>query len=158
MFAGLKTNFNRKGDFYMNKKMYLLTTALTMVVGLLGGLMLNKVQVMQPVHAQVAEENQTGVRKWEHCSILPVNSLSQSAGKATGTALISYVSGSGYRTEKVEATVDGGVSAMNLATSNALAKAVSKLGDEGWEMVGEGTLLPDSSGNQKVLYFRRSKK
>ncbi len=57
MFAGLKTNFNRKGDFYMNKKMYLLTTALTMVVGLLGGLMLNKVQVMQPVQAQVAEEN-----------------------------------------------------------------------------------------------------
>ena len=141
----------------MNKKMYLLT-ALALVAGLMGGFVLNKFQVMQSVRAQVAEGNQTIVRKWEHCSVSPVNSVSQSSGKLIGAAIISYVSGSGYRTEKVEATIDGGVSDMNIATSNALAKAVSKLGDEGWEMVGEGTLLPESSGGQKVLYFRRSKR
>ena len=158
MFAELRTNLNRKGDFHMNKKMYLLTAVLALVTGFLGGLTLNKIQVTQSVQAQVAEEIRTNVRKWEHCSVSPVNGVTQDAGKVKGAAIISYVTGSGYRTEKVEATVDGGVSAMNLATSNALAKAVSKLGDEGWEMVGEGTLLPESSGNQKVLYFRRSKK
>ena len=142
----------------MTKKMYLLTAVLALVAGLIGGVMLNKFQLMQPVQAQAVEENQTSMRKWEHCSVSPINSVSQSSGKLTGAAIISYVSGNGYRTEKVEASVDGGVSAMNLATNNALAKAVSKLGDEGWEMVGEGTLLPESSSGQKVLYFRRSKR
>lgn len=142
----------------MNKKMYLLTAALALVVGLTGGLMLNKLQILQSVQAQVAEENQTSMRKWEHCSVSPINSVSQSGGKLTGTAIISYVTGAGYRTEKVEATVDGSISARDLAKSNALAKAISKLGDEGWEMVGEGTLLTESAEGQKVLYFRRSKK
>ncbi len=142
----------------MNKKMYLLTTAFALVAGLLGGLVLNKLQVTQPVQSQAAVENQPTVRKWEHCSVSPVNSITQSGGKVIGTALISYVSGNGYRTEKVEATIDGSQSAMNLATSNAVAKAVSKLGDEGWEMVGEGTILAESSEGPKVLYFRRSKR
>jgi len=139
----------------MNKKMYLLTAAFALAAGLLGGLVLDKFQVMRSVQAQVAEENQTSVRKWEHCSVSPVNGVSQSTGKLIGAAIISYVSGGGYRTEKVEAAVDAGVGAMNLATSSAIAKAVSKLGDEGWAMVGEGTLLPEGSGGQKVLYFRR---
>ncbi|MCU1290829.1 MAG: hypothetical protein JWN60_3058 [Acidobacteria bacterium] len=142
----------------MNKKVYLLTAVLALIAGLTGGSMLSGFQIPQSVQAQAVEEDQASVRKWEHCSVSTVNSVSQSGGKLTGTAIISYVNGAGYRTEKIEATVDGSLSAMNSATSNALAKAVSKLGDEGWEMVGEGTLLPESSGGQKVLYFRRSKK
>jgi hypothetical protein len=43
------------------------------------------------------------------------------------------------------------------AENSALAKAISKLGNDGWEMVGEGTLFPADSGDQKVLYFKRRK-
>ncbi len=142
----------------MNKKLNAIVIALALVAGLWFGLTLHKTQLAQPVQAQDTETNQVAMRRWEHCSVFPVNGVYKNAGKVTGTAVISYMRGGGYQSEKVEATVNDSASSMSVAQSNALAKAVSKLGDEGWEMVGEGTLFPDSSSNQKVLYFRRAKK
>jgi hypothetical protein len=141
----------------MNKKLNVIAIALVLITGLWLGLALHRTQLTQSVQAQQTKTNQATVQKWEYCTVFPVNKIHRNDSKITGTAVISYMRGSGYQSEKVEATIEGGVNSLNLATHNALAKAISKLGDEGWEMVGEGTLLSESSSNQKVLYFKRSK-
>lgn len=141
----------------MNKKLNVAVIALALITGLWLGLLLHRTQLMQSVQAQDAKPNRATVQRWEYCTVFPVNKVYKNDGKITGTAVVYYMRDRGYQSEKVEATVDGSDGSMNLATDNALAKAISKLGNEGWEMVGEGTLLSESTSNQKVLYFKRSK-
>jgi hypothetical protein len=46
---------------------------------------------------------------------------------------------------------------MEMAQNSAMAKAISKLSNEEWQMVGEGGLFPYTSVDQKLLYCRRPK-
>lgn len=139
----------------MNIKLNVTITALVLFAGLSLGLILHKNQLTQSVQAQTAENDKA--RQWQHCSVFPLNGVNRNAGKVTGAAVISYIYGGGFQTEKIEATVDESANSLTNAENSALAKAISKLGNDGWEMVGEGTLFPADSGDQKVLYFKRRK-
>jgi hypothetical protein len=113
------------------------------------------------IGASVGAQNKTGIQlersKWEY-SVLSVNEVyGNEKGKTTCVASICYLRSSGARCEKVEATVDGGLDrSAGAARTEVLARAIGKLGDEGWEMVGDGLGL-GKEGEIKSLYFRRAK-
>ena len=113
-------------------------------------------------------------QRWEYCAIMNSTARRPSARdeKATGIASICYFQSIGCRTEEVTFDVDiaevrkklnlteneGAVmyAATERATEGALARAISKLGDDGWEMVNPGFRFSDDV-NARAIYFKRRK-
>lgn len=84
--------------------------------------------------------------QWEYCAVVKAQYVGSPQG---GIYWIAYFKGEGVRTEDVKAG----------PTGNAFAKAVSKLGEEGWDMVGEGPLeiRPGPGGTPTAVFFKRRK-
>jgi hypothetical protein len=84
--------------------------------------------------------------QWEYCAVLKAQYVGSPQG---GIYWIVYFRGEGVRTEDVKAGPMG----------NAFAKAVTKLGEEGWDMVGEGPLevRPGPGGTPTAVFFKRRK-
>ena len=82
--------------------------------------------------------------RWEYCALTKAQYPGSVRG---GQYWITYFRGNNVRVETIEAGV----------TENGVAKAISKLGEEGWEMVGEGTLDigPGRGTPPQALYFKR---
>lgn len=82
--------------------------------------------------------------RWEYCALTKAQYPGTVRG---GQYWISYFRGNNVRVELIEASV----------SENPVAKAISKLGDEGWEMVGEGGLDmgPGRGTPGPALYFKR---
>ncbi len=143
----------------MNKKPYLLiATMLVVIASLVSGAALGKLFTTPPVQAQQVstESRAVATQKWEYCTVDNSTTTSTDFGKTVSYLRICYLRSDGYQCETVQATVDkdqriGG----NLSDNAATAKVVAKLGDEGWQMVGEGT--PFLQGERKALYFKRPK-
>ena len=134
------------------KKVLYLSAGLFVITSLFWAVMiLSSVYTSRSVQAQANEENRAAPRRWEYCSVVPVNGFSEEMGKYRGTAMIYYTRDGEARPEKVEATISDRVK----LSDSVMAKAVTKLGSEGWEMVGEGTFLNYASNDGKVLYFKR---
>jgi hypothetical protein len=84
--------------------------------------------------------------QWEYCAVVKAQYVGSPQG---GIYWIAYFRGEGVRTEDVKAG----------PTSNAFAKAVAKLGEEGWDMVGEGPLeiRQGPGGTTTAIFFKRRK-
>ena len=94
----------------------------------------------EKVEAQAAADP----TRWEYCAVTKANYL---ATNRSGQYWITYFRNSGFKVDNIE----------DNATSNAaLAKAIAKLGDEGWELVSVG---PMEVNNAKLdaFYFKRPK-
>lgn len=95
--------------------------------------------------AERAEESSAGP-KWEYCAL----SKAAYGGPARGGLYwISYFGETGVNVVEVQASVTEGSGA-------AFAKAISKLGSEGWEMVAPGPLEVNQVSTT-ALYFKRPK-
>ena len=124
----------------MNKTPRVLTLTLVLAAGLVGGAITGRMNYTIPTQAQRAPAKGTRDR-WEYCSLSKAL-VGQSRG---GLYWISYFHGTGVQVVEVE----------EMATeSSGPAKAISKLGDEGWEMVGEGP-LEMRAGGTNAIYFKR---
>lgn len=115
-------------------------------------------------------------QKWEYCATYGGASV-EKEGRILGTAFVSYLRVSGVETEKVAFELDlaeykKGLSetdkarderivldsAKSDARTGSLAKAIAKLGDEGWEMIGESTFVKHPVGTAlNAIYFKRPK-
>lgn len=84
--------------------------------------------------------------KWEYSAITGVGVLNQ-GGKFTSAAQLCYFRGGQCKAGKVEGATN----------EDALAKAISAFGEDGWEMVGEG-LSPAGTQDFKAIYFKRPKR
>ena len=129
----------------MNRRHYLLTVALSLAAVLTGHLIYGSLAA--PPAARAAAEPQRDTQ-WEYCAV------AKPQGVATPRLFMTiyYFRGEGMATESVEAGLQG----------NAYGKAIAKLGADGWEMVGEGSLniLPDprpSALGPTGLFFKRRK-
>ena len=84
--------------------------------------------------------------QWEFCAVVKAQYVGSPQG---GIYWIAYFRGEGVRTEDVKVG----------PTGNAFAKAVARLGEEGWDMVGEGPLeiRPGPGGTPTAVFFKRRK-
>lgn len=129
----------------MSPRLFVLTLALAGAAGFLGHALAGRLSGAAGVEAHASAQRDVGER-WEYCAV----TRAQFAGSVRGGQYwISYFRGANVRVETVEAGV----------TENGLAKAVSRLGEEGWEMVGEGTLDmgPGRGTPPPALYFKRQR-
>jgi hypothetical protein len=133
----------------MNRKLSLvLLSAFALCVGLLLGSQL----VERGANAQKA--NTEGV--WEYCAAQVTEIYATGDKKTVGTGLICYLKSSGAKCERCETTVEGTLpTSAATARADTVAKITSRLGNEGWQMVGEGPWIRNSE--DKPLYFRRLK-
>ncbi|MDT7780060.1 MAG: hypothetical protein QOC99_2572 [Acidobacteriota bacterium] len=130
----------------MNRRHYLLVVALSLVAGLAGHALYGVLLSPQPVEARGALEPRD--LQWEYCA---VSKAQYAAATPRVIYWINYFRGEGVKVDPVEASLGG----------NSFAKAVAKLGEDGWEMVGEGPLeanvpvRPGSGAN--AIFFKRRK-
>jgi hypothetical protein len=126
----------------MNQVRYALTFVLVIVAGLVGGVISGRMAAVASTQAQRADRARAiGSGKWEYCSI----SKAVVGPSRGGLYWISYFRDGGIQVVEVEelATEKGGP-----------AKAIAKLGEEGWEMVGQGP-LDLRQGVLNAIYFKR---
>lgn len=106
-----------------------------------------------------AQKGDTGLSqvKWEYCAAQVTEVHGSGNSKTVGVASVCYFKTSGAQCEKFKNTVDGLLeNSAAAARADSLAKLISKLGDEGWEMAGEGPWVGKKS-EDRPLYFRRPK-
>jgi len=135
----------------MNKaKQALIFAAIAAVVAVVGVIAIN------PFGASSVQANQGGkgaVQKWEYCAIIHTDRERDNFPER-GVAVIRYFQTGGAKEETVEFVTDIGKKNFSLR-DEALAKAIAKLGDEGWEMVSKE---PDpENGTRQIFYFKRPK-
>lgn len=106
-------------------------------------------EVVSPAHVAEARAagDESGGSKWEYCAVTKAQYAASIRG---GVFWIVYFRGGGVQTVDVE-TGPGG---------NAQGRAIAKLGEEGWELVGEGVLDARQTGRDAPtgLLFKRLKK
>ncbi len=129
----------------MNGRRYLLTVALSLAAGLAGQALYGSLPSARPAEARAPRASE-----WEYCAVVKA----QMGDPRRIIYWINYFKGEGVRTEPVEAGLGG----------NSFAKAVARLGDEGWEMVGVGPLevLPvvrpgPTINAPTAIFFKRRK-
>lgn len=111
----------------------------------LSGALPDRLISVPQTQARQAEESSAGL-KWEYCALSKAVYVGSARG---GIYWISYFQETGVRVVEVEASVTEGNGA-------AMAKAISKLGSEGWEMVAPGPLEVNQISTT-ALYFKRPK-
>lgn len=145
----------------MRRQSSVLLLALAILCGLIGGHHVNGISaVAASGNPQDAPAKDNGIQKWEYCALADLDAYG-SSDKAVGVAIIYYFRGSGYQAEKVEATAERGVDATRIAVDTARAKAIARLGDDGWEMLCEGMPFATRARpaeRDRSLYFRRAKR
>ncbi len=124
----------------MNGKWYSLMISLAIVAALIGGTISNRLLVATSAQAQQDALGQ----KWEYCALTKAAYVGSNRG---GIYWISYFRDSGVQVIEVEDAA---------LEKNGPAKAMAKLGAEGWEMVGQGP-LEIRQGTFNALYFKRPK-
>lgn len=130
----------------MNRKQYTLALALLLIAGLFGGALSGHFLAVTPTQAQPqATSSKTFAgQKWEYCALTKAAYVASNRG---GLYWISYFRDTGVQVVEVEDTA---------LERNGPAKAIARLGDEGWELITEGP-LDIRQGELKALYFRRPK-
>jgi|SRR5262245_10077541 len=101
--------------------------------------------------AQSIQPTQSGAQpKWEYCALQGTGSSQRHFGSQVNhTATIYYYQTSDWRKETVE--LDQGKEYDG--ERRVIAKAIAKLGEEGWEMIQDRT----DEGTTSWIYFKRPK-
>jgi hypothetical protein len=129
----------------MDRKRQLLIISLLLIGWSFGGALPGKLLSVPETRAQLSEESSAG-QQWEYCAL---SKAAYSGPARGGIYWISYFRESGVQVAEVQASVTEGSGA-------AMAKALSKLGSDGWEMVAPGPLEVNQVSTT-ALYFKRPK-
>ena len=127
----------------MRRNHFLLTLVLALAAGLAGHAL--RGEPASHAAAPRADADPSDLQ-WEYCAVVKAQYIGTPQG---GIYWIAYFRGEGVRTEDVKVG----------PTGNAFAKAVAKLGEDGWDMVGEGPLeiRPGPGGTPTAIFFKRRK-
>lgn len=90
-------------------------------------------------------ETRAGAR-WEYCALSRAGDTGSGKG---GVYWISYFKDTGVEIVEIEEKVSE-------QQGTSTARAIAKLGEDGWEMVGSGE-LPVRTGRFEAIYFKRLK-
>ncbi len=138
----------------MNRRQYLLILA-AVLVALFAGATLSDFFKAQPAQAQLVARGQ----RWEYAAVTGVRNV----GNSHMADVCVFTNSGCEKFLTIEASDTPNISGSS--RQNAIAKAVSGMGDAGWEMVGGATLPVTSidgrgtvtTNNSSGLYFRRRK-
>jgi hypothetical protein len=137
----------------MHKTMQVILLAIIAAVAVIGGML-----AINPSGASYVQANQgprTGLQRWDYCAITDASGSGGSFGYR-GVASIRYFQTGGWRDESVEFVPDFGERGdFRNYENGALAKAIAKLGNEGWELVLKEP-SPENK-NRYIFYFKRPK-
>lgn len=129
----------------MRPRHYALLIALALLAGVAGRAVSEKLLAPQVAEARADDEARD---QWEYCAV----TRAQYAGSPQGGIFwIAYFRPNGVEVAEVKAG----------PMESAQGKAISKLGNEGWVMVGQGPLEVRATGPQATptaLYFRRARR
>lgn len=134
----------------MNKKFYALIFSILIVISFVA---YASKRISASGSNQTTELRKSNLPKWEYCGISDENrSYSNEFGKTKTSKAIRYFEEAGVRTEIVDALSDKNEN----PGANALAKAIAKLGNEGWELIGKAD-FPTGAVGGEAIYFKRPK-
>lgn len=130
----------------MNRKQYALALAALTIAGLCGGALSTRLFAAASAEAneQAGASKTYSGQKWEYCALTRSAYVSSNRG---GLYWISYFTDKGVQVVEIEETA---------LERNGPGKAIVRLADEGWEMIGEGP-LDIRQGDLRALYFKRPK-
>jgi len=126
----------------MNKTTQIVILAIVAAVGAAVGMI--AINQFGASSVQADQGGRSGIQKWEYCAITSVYYSNSGFGERP-VAVIRYFQAGGGKEETVEFVPDFGKSG---ELNDALAKAIARLGDQGWEM-----FLKEPDGR----YFKRPK-
>jgi hypothetical protein len=131
----------------MKKAAYACSLMALALLGFLYGSALNR--AVPVVRAESPDEQKSEARagaRWEYCAVSRAGYTGSTRG---GVYWISYFKDTGVEVVEVEekASEQQGAS---------ISRAIARLGEDGWEMVGNGE-LPVKTGRFEALYFKRQK-
>ena len=154
----------------MNAKRRIVSARLASLIAVMCGLVIMSL----PQRSSAQQPRRTANQGWEYCAILNAGPKYQPEikDKYVGIATICYFRTSGCRKEEVvfelahadflkEADPKQNESFIRTyaaparASESALSKAIAKLGNDGWEMVGEGRVDFSHDNKLGVIYFKR---
>ena len=127
----------------MKKAVY---ASLLMVVALGGLLYAGALNRAAGKNDESSEAGAPPAERWEYCT---VSKAGYTASNRGGTYWISYFRDTGVEIVEVEER------ALEQQGSGVV-KAMARLGNEGWEMVGQAD-LPVKAGRVEAIYFKRRK-
>lgn len=131
----------------MKKAAYVFGLISLTLIGFHYGSALNRNIPVASAEPSVERESEprAGAR-WEYCAVSRAGYTGSTRG---GAYWISYFKDTGVELVEIEEKVSEQQGA-------AVARAIAKLGDEGWEMVGSSE-LPVRTGRYEAIYFKRLK-
>ena len=132
----------------MKKAAYVFLLMALVLGGFLYGSRLDRVVAVASAESpgeQKDEARTTGAR-WEYCAVSRAGYTGSTRG---GAYWVSYFKDTGVEIVEIEEKVSEQQGA-------AIARAMAKLGEEGWEMVGCSE-LPVKTGRYEAIYFKRQK-
>jgi hypothetical protein len=119
---------------------------LGLAAGVLSGVVLSnwsKIAYAESVAAQSRVDPRRETGRWEYCAI---SRSGVSASLPRGNYAVSYFRATGVETTYVEETA---------TDRSALSRTIAKLGDDGWEMIGQGPIEFKPPIGGEALYFKR---
>jgi hypothetical protein len=133
----------------MKKAGYLFLLTALSFLSFLYGSAFNRTAVPTVHAASGSEESDAGpaARRWEYCAVSRSGYTGSSRG---GFYWISYFRENGVEVVEIEEKVSE-------PQGSSIARAMAKLGEEGWEMLGSGE-LPVRTGRFEAIYFKRQKR
>ena len=126
------------------KRSHLLFAMLLSATAILGATLMTRQKISAFEGEKVEAQAATDGARWEYCAVTKAN---YAPNTRSGQYWITYFRSSGFKVETVEP---------DYSTNPALAKAITKLGDEGWELVSTGP-MEVSNAKLDALYFKRPK-
>jgi hypothetical protein len=132
----------------MKKAGYAFLLTLLLAGSFLYGRVFNQTVRVANAEATVTD-NATKARvetKWEYCAVSKAGYTGSSRG---GAYWVSYFKEGGVEIVEIEEKVSEQQGA-------SIARAIARLGEEGWEMVGQSD-LPLKTGRFEAIYFKRQK-
>lgn len=131
----------------MKKAAYVLGITSLVLLGILYGSTLNRAASVAGAETSIERKMDTRAgARWEYCAVSRAGYTGSARG---GTYWVSYFKDTGVEIVEIEEKVSEQQGA-------AISRAIAKLGDEGWEMVGSSD-LPVRSGRFEAIYFKRAK-
>lgn len=128
----------------MGRKLRPLFIPLILAGAILGGAISSRLFTATPALAREGDESGSR-QQWEYCAVTRAAYVNASR---EGCWII-YFRAAGAEVVDVQSSATDGNGA-------SMAKAIARLGAEGWEMVGQGS-LDVRSGATNAMYFKRQK-